>query len=317
LKLIRESSQAAGARAEISELHAAQLLYPNTTHVIDPNSRDATFVEKHNVFEIEVDEREGGLFKECGPDVIPRLYDVDRFATEHLLPAFRRAVPEGVHLDSRHAIKVQVNTGDRGCFPVHVDSDLQYSGRVLSSIVYLNPNWKSANGGELVLYPFPFDRVVIPPTMGRLVVFSSSSMLHRVMPSKAAERVCLTVWYSKHPNTPPVQPHKDVPAMPQVPTEKTDPAVFRDQVLAYLLHPRHRLPVAKLFYASEWRTSIFESHHESPERDRLLQAHAKDTERLRKYFSGYTEFIENEFPIKDPEERKRVIEKHGHLLQWF
>ncbi len=83
------------------------------------------------------------------------------------------------------------------------------------------------------------------------------------------------------------------------------------------LHPRHRLHVARLFYAAEWKTSIYEAHHESPERARLLAAHARDVERLRKYFAAYTEFIENEFPIREPEEQKRILEKHGHLLQWF
>lgn len=57
-------------------------------------------------------------------------------------------MPSGVHLDQRHSIKVQLNQGARGCFPIHVDSDLQYSGRILSSILYLN-DWKEADGGEV------------------------------------------------------------------------------------------------------------------------------------------------------------------------
>ena len=262
-------------------------------------------------------------------------------------------MPSSVHLDRRHSIKVQLNQGARGCFPIHVDSDLQYSGRVLSSILYLN-DWKEADGGEarrmrrrnvdfhlhisrahlhvsilasrqltphqLVLYPFPFEKVMIPPTHNRLVVFSSAQMLHRVMPNRAAERVCLTVWHSKlAAAAAPATLASALPALaaPVLPNERHDAALFRDQVLAYLLHPRHRLHVAKLFYAAETRTSIFEAHHESIERQRLLDAQSRDVERLRKYFAPFVEFIENEFPIRDAAEQSRILQTHGHLLQWF
>jgi hypothetical protein len=162
------SELSAGARAEILELHEAELLYPNTTHVIEPLSvgeskapsaqanspvappPSATFVEKHNVFEIEA----GALFRECGPEIVPRLHDIDALSSKYLFPAFQSALSgaSGVQLDAAHAIKCQVNTGARGCFPMHVDADSQYSSRVLSSILYLNPEWRPSDGGELILY---------------------------------------------------------------------------------------------------------------------------------------------------------------------
>jgi hypothetical protein len=278
----------AGARAEILELHEAGLLYPNTTHVIEPlntaeskapsspassPSTAATFVEKHNVFEIEA----GALFRECGPDIVPQLHKIDALSSKYLLPAFQSALsrsaatPIGVQLDAAHAIKCQVNTGARGCFPMHVDADAQYSSRVLSSILYLNPEWRPSDGGELILYvrtptsgtsckpfrfplvsyllllrvfpfrvlqPFPFDRVVVRPTLDRLVSFSSTAMLHRVLPSKATNRACLTVWHSRAASQPLAASSssaQNIPSMPVHPTEKQDEAVFRDQVLAYLV----------------------------------------------------------------------------------
>jgi len=45
-----------------------------------------------------------------------------------------------------------------------------------------------------VLYPFPAAPVTVAPLMGRVVLFSSAHMLHRVLPSKK-KRLCFTTWF--------------------------------------------------------------------------------------------------------------------------
>lgn len=113
-------------------------------------------------------------------------------------------------------------------------------------IWYLNDAWQAAHGGELVLYPFPWAPVVIPPRADQLVVFSSTDMLHRVLPSHAS-RFCATVWCSRqinHTTTPP-------PAPPPNINTATDA-----ELMGYLLHPRLRQHVARWFYAAEWRQSM-------------------------------------------------------------
>jgi hypothetical protein len=118
-------------------------------------------------------------------------------------------------------------------------------------------------------------------------------MLHRVLPSKSKDRMCLTVWFSSSDpseksstQTVSAALHQHrIPPMPIPPSPRAADAVtFHDQVMAYLLHPRHRMHVARLHYAHEWQTSIYESHHDSPERRQLLEAHARDTDRLKVRF---------------------------------
>jgi Rps23 Pro-64 3,4-dihydroxylase Tpa1-like proline 4-hydroxylase len=58
-------------------------------------------------------------------------------------------------------IKVQLNTGGGGCFPMHFDTTQQVSERQITGTLYLNPTWKKGDGGELRVYPFPYHYVRI------------------------------------------------------------------------------------------------------------------------------------------------------------
>lgn len=58
-------------------------------------------------------------------------------------------------------------------------------GKCLTAVLYLNERWAHGDGGEIVLYPFPYAPTTIAPASGRLVLFSSHRMLHRVLPSRA------------------------------------------------------------------------------------------------------------------------------------
>ena len=95
--------------------------------------------------------------------------------------------------DDARTVKLQHNLGGGGCFPLHYDNPGPPSNRALTCILYLNPEWREGDGGELQLVPFMRRPVRVAPRHDRLAVFLSDRVLHRVLPSKK-ERFCLTVW---------------------------------------------------------------------------------------------------------------------------
>jgi SM-20-related protein len=78
----------------------------------------------------------------------------------------------------------------------HIDQLRGDSRRRLSCVVYLNENWKPAEGGELRLYlggdDAEFEDVL--PQGGRLVVFLSGRFAHEVLPAKR-ERLSIAGWF--------------------------------------------------------------------------------------------------------------------------
>ena len=82
----------------------------------------------------------------------------------------------------------------------HSPSDPPASSIILFCLSnhYVLYSWKQGEGGELRLYPFPRRPPVdITPIADRLVLFASTRMLHRVLPSTAANRSCFTIWMSQ------------------------------------------------------------------------------------------------------------------------
>lgn len=68
--------------------------------------------------------------------------------------------------------------------------------RVLSLVAYLNPDWQSADGGELLIYDehgtVPVHR--IQPLYGSLVIFLSDQVPHEVTPAKR-DRYSIAGWF--------------------------------------------------------------------------------------------------------------------------
>ena len=97
-----------------------------------------------------------------------------------------------LQLDRLEQAKVQVNTGSGGAFPCHFDLPAASDARrILTALLYLNPDWADGDGGEVEILPFPFADSPLPPLDRRLVVFSSRTTLHRVRPFRgASSRVC-------------------------------------------------------------------------------------------------------------------------------
>ena len=102
-------------------------------------------------------------------------------------------VPGLLLLLQGHTIKLQRNVGKGACFPWHYDNPGRPNKRVLTCLIYLNPDYASGQGGELELMPFLQPPVVIEPKMGRMVFFRSDRVLHRVRPNYH-ERYALTIW---------------------------------------------------------------------------------------------------------------------------
>ena len=81
----------------------------------------------------------------------------------------------------------------------HVDAFRGENTRVLSTVLYLNPNWTPADGGELVIYDEITGGVLdkVEPRFGCMVIFLSEEFPHEVLPTRAA-RYSLTGWFRKN-----------------------------------------------------------------------------------------------------------------------
>lgn len=80
----------------------------------------------------------------------------------------------------------------------HWDNFRGTSDRMLTSILYLNPDWQADDGGELVIYdPQERELATLQPTMGRLVCFLSEEFPHQVLPARR-KRGSVTGWFRRN-----------------------------------------------------------------------------------------------------------------------
>ncbi len=78
----------------------------------------------------------------------------------------------------------------------HYDAFRGEANRVLSIVVYLNPGWHPADGGELVLYKNQHDKegIRVVPLMGTVVTFLSEEFPHEVLPA-TRDRHSVAGWF--------------------------------------------------------------------------------------------------------------------------
>jgi SM-20-related protein len=83
-----------------------------------------------------------------------------------------------------------------GFYKKHLDSFRGNANRMVTTVLYLNPNWQAGLGGELVIYNEESTETLatISPEMGKLVIFMSEQIPHEVLPTKNA-RVSVTGWF--------------------------------------------------------------------------------------------------------------------------
>lgn len=77
----------------------------------------------------------------------------------------------------------------------HVDRHRDSNARVVSAVLYLNPDWPAGAGGEFVMFD-EGDRewFRLPPRAGTLVLFMSADMPHEVLPA-SRERWSIAGWF--------------------------------------------------------------------------------------------------------------------------
>lgn len=83
-----------------------------------------------------------------------------------------------------------------GFYKKHLDSFRGRANRVVTTVLYLNPDWQPEWGGELVIYREDTDDrlAVIAPKMGTLVVFMSEYVPHEVLPTQKP-RASIAEWF--------------------------------------------------------------------------------------------------------------------------
>ncbi|OQR82869.1 hypothetical protein ACHHYP_15381 [Achlya hypogyna] len=171
--------------AEVKWLAAANLLESNKTQFPKADGTVAQF-EKPNIFEADL--HNAGV--RCQVPELDALFHQDDLCLALAAHTKLDLVPG----TNGKTLKVQHNAGAGGCFPCHYDNPGRPNKRKLTCLLYLNPTWAPGDGGEIQFYPFlAAEPVTLAPLMDRLVIFSSDSLLHRVLPAQKA-RHCLTIW---------------------------------------------------------------------------------------------------------------------------
>ncbi|MFT7414071.1 MAG: SM-20-related protein [Methylophagaceae bacterium] len=84
----------------------------------------------------------------------------------------------------------------------HVDAFKGRSNRVLTTLLYLNPDWQTADGGKLIIYHPETEEVIeeIIPEYGKFIVFLSDQFPHQVLTANR-HRYSISGWF--HVNTSP------------------------------------------------------------------------------------------------------------------
>lgn len=84
----------------------------------------------------------------------------------------------------------------------HVDAFRGETNRVLTTVLYLNPEWSERDGGELLIYDdgaeLPFTRV--RPEFGRMVIFLSERFPHEVLTAYRT-RYSIAGWFRVNNST--------------------------------------------------------------------------------------------------------------------
>eukprot|EP00658_Telonema_sp_P-2_P011495 TRINITY_DN14399_c0_g1_i1.p1 TRINITY_DN14399_c0_g1~~TRINITY_DN14399_c0_g1_i1.p1 ORF type:complete len:219 (+),score=54.33 TRINITY_DN14399_c0_g1_i1:287-943(+) len=93
----------------------------------------------------------------------------------------------------RASAMVTVYPGNGAHYVRHIDNN-NGNGRVLTTILYLNPHWQPSHNGCLRLY-LKAGTVEIEPLFNRLVIFWSDSRCpHEVLPAHSL-RYAMSIWY--------------------------------------------------------------------------------------------------------------------------
>lgn len=129
------------------------------------------------------------------------------------------------------------------------------------------------DGGQLRLYPFPQSSSLdIDPIHDRLVLFTSRTMLHRVLPSQK-ERYCFTIWISQRNDSMSFNSR----AMVMNEREAARAALMgvkdsknRNELWEILRMEEVRKHAIKWVFREEWLASLIQSHPSGKEQTALI-----------------------------------------------
>jgi len=78
----------------------------------------------------------------------------------------------------------------------HLDAFKGHSNRVLTTVLYLNPEWQAEDGGQLLIYAPDSDRVIetVNPNFGTFVIFLSEQFPHEVVKA-SRDRYSIAGWF--------------------------------------------------------------------------------------------------------------------------
>jgi hypothetical protein len=138
---------------EVDNLHNNGAMLPNEVRFTAEasNGKGAITATKPHIFEADLHEERlrarddlvafRALFDVVCPKIVEAVQAV----------GFERNLVKG---SAGCAVKLQYNIGQGGCFPLHYDNPGNPNRRQLTCLVYLNPDWKDGDGGELEVVPF-------------------------------------------------------------------------------------------------------------------------------------------------------------------
>ena len=115
--------------------------------------------------------------------------------------------------DLRQALNQQLMLGlveyecHYACYPPgsfyrrHLDAFRGNNARQVSTVLYLNPDWSAADGGQLYLYRDQEPLETVTPLAGTLVVFLTEYVPHEVLEARR-ERLSIAGWLRRRSDTP-------------------------------------------------------------------------------------------------------------------
>uniref|UniRef100_A0A6B2L9B7 Fe2OG dioxygenase domain-containing protein n=1 Tax=Arcella intermedia TaxID=1963864 RepID=A0A6B2L9B7_9EUKA len=278
-------------KSEIDSLYKSGLLYLNKTYLEGKMENKFTYsnaVAKPNIYELDL----VSIIKKDKEAPLPLATEEKAYAVESrcAIPHLRALYREPALLDlwNEHLptlgldwmdLKVQYNKGEGACFPMHFDTTPAVSRRQVTCILYLNAGWSAASGGELRVFPFPYQPVDIAPVLGRLVMFSSHQLLHRVLPSQLP-RYCVTLWL-------------DGSNFGQL-FPGTFPWV---EGIPWVMNRENRKIIARLVHGGEWEESILASFKEE-DTEQMVKSHQEQLVAIRKKLGDkLVEFLSENLPL--------------------
>lgn len=284
-------------RADVEACMAAGSLLPSQNRLATRRHEgrvvDGKVLAKTGVWELDV-VLEGRVVRQDVLDRCPAIAAFHESYGESLVARLNDACGS-LKLTNVDTIKLQCNEGAGGCFPMHYDTRGSQSRRGLTMLFYLNEAWEPSHGGELRLFPFPFETVDIAPRMGTAALFCATEMLHRVLPARH-RRVCLSVWFATASSTDCSFP-SDVP-------EGLDDNMRR--TLRFLMQRDNRRLLSKVWHREEYAQSFrdaFASDDAAAQEavEDALRLDAAQTDRAEALLpAGLKESLREILPIKLP-----------------